>query len=106
MGFNSYKNNQSKSELETELKVIENSITDEMPTGDVKVLEKRINKIKGQIELLDSTVSADIAMTTTNLMAPCTGKPDCECQKCKLLRRDDVALKVNESVSFGHFYGM
>ena len=104
MSFNSYKNKQSKTELETELRVLENSITDDMPNGDKKVVEKRISKIKGRIELLDSTVSADIAVTATNLMAPCTGKPDCECQKCKLLRRDDIALKVNESISFGRFF--
>lgn len=44
-------------------------------------------------------------MATNNLMTDCSGKEDCQCQKCKLLRRDPIAEAVQQSMSFGNFFG-
>lgn len=105
MGFATFKENKSKEELEVEIRVLENSITDDMPTGDKRVIENRINKLKGEVEIKDSTVAGDIAVATNNLMSDCTEKAGCECQKCKLLKRDPIAEAVQESMSFGNFFG-
>ena len=104
MSFLSFKEQKTKDELQVELRVLENSITDDMSKGDKQVIENRINKLKGQIELQDSTVAGDIAMATNNLMSDCSGKSDCDCQKCKLLKRDPIAEAVQDSMSFGNFF--
>lgn len=105
MSFSSFKKTTTKQELEVEIRVLENSITDDMPSGDKKIIENRISKLKGEIDLKDSTVAGDIAVATNNLMTDCSGKKECDCQKCKLLRRDPIAEAVQESMSFGNFFG-
>ena len=105
MGFVSFKETKTKEELEVEIRVLEDSINDEMLAGDKRVIENRINKLKGALELSDSTVAGDIAVATNNLMSDCTDKAGCECQKCKLLKRDPIAEAVQDSMSFGNFFG-
>ena len=105
MGFKSHLNENTKESIQVEIKVLENSINDEMPKGDRVVIENRIKKLQREILAVEDTVSADIANVETNLMAPCTGKSGCGCQKCKLLRREKPALTVNEAMSFGNFFG-
>jgi len=53
---------------------------------------------------MDSSVAGDVAMATTNLFASCTNKSDCECQSCKLLRKDKAAEIVQEGLNFGNFF--
>ena len=105
MSFSSFKEQKTKEELQVEIRVLENSITDDMAKGDKKIIENRINKLKGQMELQDSTVAGDIAMATNNLMTDCKGEAGCDCQKCKLLKRDPIAEAVQDSLNFGNFFG-
>ena len=103
MGFSSFKNKKDKSELELELKILKESLDSDLPAGDIKVLEKKISRLEKnlqELELkLEDTVSADIATTQMNLFANCTGKEDCECGKCQLLRKE----KLKESKEFSPF---
>jgi len=105
MSFKKHLNTRTTNDIQVEIKVLENSINDEMPNGDKIVIENRIKKLKREILAVEDTVAGDIAGVETNLMAPCTGKAGCTCQKCKLLRREKPALTVNESMSFGNFFG-
>jgi len=103
MGFSSFKNEQNKKELEVELKVLKESLGDDLPSGDKIVLEKKISRLEKKLrELeikLEDTVAGDIATTQMNLFANCTGKEDCECGKCQLLRKE----KLKESKEFSPF---
>lgn len=106
MGFTSFKNKKDKAELEIELKVLKESLDKGLPAGDVKVLEKKIAKLEKTIQDLDlkleDTTAGDIATTQMNLFANCTGKEDCECGKCQLLRKE----KLKESKEFSPFAGV
>ena len=106
MGFSAFKEKKTKQELEVELRVLENSLNDDLPKGDKVIIEKKIEKIKQKLEAFESTVAGDIAVATNNLMSDCTGKPDCDCQKCRLLKRDPVAEAVQEEPIFGKLFGM
>jgi len=104
MGFSSFKNKKNKSEIELELKILKESLDEsELTAGDYKVLEKKILKLESELERLEleleATVVGDIATTQTNLFADCTGKEDCECGKCQLLRKK----KLQESKEFSPF---
>lgn len=105
MSFSSYKEKKDRETIEVELRVLEDSITDDMPAGDRKVIENRIEKLKKEIEVLEDTTSADIAGVERNLFAPCKNNPECECQKCKLLRKDKIAEAVQKASSFSNFFG-
>ena len=72
MDFKSFKKTGSVNELKVELKILENSINEEMPAGDKKIIEKKIIKLQGEIELMDSTVAGDVAMATTDFSL-CSG---------------------------------
>ena len=106
MGFSSFKNKKDKSELELELKILKESLDKDLPVGDIKVIEKKISKIEKTIQdlelKLETTVAGDIATTQMNLFANCTGKEDCECGKCQLLRKE----KLKESKEFSPFAGV
>lgn len=106
MGFSSFKNKKDKSELELELKILKESLDKDLPAGDIKVIEKKISKIEKTIQdlelKLETTVAGDIATTQMNLFANCTGKEDCECGKCQLLRKE----KLKESKEFSPFAGV
>jgi len=106
MGFSSFKNKKDKSELELELKILKESLDKDLPAGDIKVIEKKVSKIEKTIQdlelKLETTVAGDIATTQMNLFANCTGKEDCECGKCQLLRKE----KLKESKEFSPFAGV
>lgn len=104
MDFRSFKKSENVNDLRVELKVLENSINEEMPTGDKKIIEKKIIKLQGKIELMDSTVAGDVAMATTDFSL-CTGKKGCECGKCQLLKRPELQESAKENSPFGGFFG-
>lgn len=108
MGFTSYKKTNENTDLETEIRVLETSVTDDMLAGDRVVIKKRIEKLKKalkeELDKTEETVAGDIAVATPNLMTDCTGEAGCECQKCKLLKRDKGAMAVQESMNFGSFF--
>jgi len=101
--FGSFKIKENKKELELELKILKESLKIDMPAGDYKVLEKKIKKVEKKLSNLEleveATVAGDIASTQTNLFANCTGKEDCECGKCQILRKE----KLKESKIFSPF---
>lgn len=103
MKFSSFKIEKEKREVELELKILKESINEDLSTGDRKILENKIQKLEKKLEelttKLESTVSADIATTQMNLFADCTGKEDCECGRCQLLRKE----KLKESKEFSPF---
>ena len=105
MGFKSHLNENNKETIQVEIKVLENSINDEMPAGDKKIIENKIKKLKREILAVEDTVAGDIANVETNLMATCTNKANCKCHKCNLLKRKDADVQVSESMSFGNFFG-
>ena len=105
MGFKSHLSNNTKDNILIEIKVLENSIDDDTPTGDRVVIENRIKKLNKEILAIEDTVSSDIANVETNLMAPCSGKSGCKCHKCNILRRKEEDVQVSESMSFGSFFG-
>ena len=103
MRFSSFKAEKDKREIELELEILKKSINEDMPKGDKIILENKIKKLENKlkdIELkLETTVASDIATTQMNLFANCTGKEDCECGKCQLLRRK----QLQESQEFSPF---
>jgi len=107
MDFSSFKNDKDttskKDELQVELNILENSL-EGLTGGDLKIIEKKIIKIQGKIELLENTVSADIAQTTDNFFTDCSNDEKCECGKCNLLRRKDLS-ESKEFTPFGGFFG-
>lgn len=105
MSFSNFKSNKTKEELKVELSVLEKSLTDEMPEGDKRVIEKSIIKLKGKLELIEDTTSADIANVEQNLFSPCTGKPGCECGKCELLKRPELSEAIQTKSPFSNFFG-
>ena len=105
MGFKSHIKEKSKDDLKTEIRVLENSITDDTPNGDRVVIENRIKKLNKDISMIEDTVASDIANVETNLMGNCTGKTGCGCHKCNILKRKEADVLVQESLSFNNFFG-
>jgi len=103
MDFRSFKSKSTLEELKVELRVLENSISEDMSSGDRKIIEKKIVKIQGDIELMDSSVAGDVAMATTN-MSLCSEKDGCECGKCQLLKRKDLQEAAKASSPFSGFF--
>jgi len=103
MEFSSFRKEKDKKELEVELKVLKESLNNELSRGDRVVLEKKISKLEKEIQelkvKLEDTTTSDIANTQMNLFANCTGKNDCKCGKCQLLRKE----KLKESKEFSPF---
>ncbi len=110
MDFNSYAvkakyKDKTKDELLDIKEQIEIDLEADLSRGDIRILEKEINHINQTINLMETTSAGDVAAAATNMLAPCTGKPDCDCQKCMLLRDDKTAKKLAESTGFGSFFG-
>jgi len=110
MDFNSFKKKktitESKNELELELKILESSLESaaDLTTGDRTIIEKKIISVQGKIELLENTVAGDIAVATTDFSL-CSGKEDCECGKCALLKRPELKEAVIKASPFTGFFG-
>ena len=107
MDFASFKSKKdttsTREELQVELSILESSLSG-LSGGDLKIIEKKIIKIQGKIELLETTVAGDIAQVTTNFFTDCSNDDKCECGKCSLLRRKDIN-ENKEFTPFGGFFG-
>lgn len=105
MSFLNFKNTKTREELQVEIKVLERSLeTSELTDGDKKVLEKSIIKLKGQLNLIEDTVSSDIVGVEQNLFGSCAGKAGCECSKCTTLKRPEISEALKEKSPFGNFF--
>lgn len=112
MNFNNFEafsiQNKYKGKSKEELQEMADALVIDLESaskGDARIIEKELNKIQGAIELIDSTVAGDVAMATSNMFATCTGKEDCECGKCSILRRKDIQESMEDTSPFSSFFG-
>ncbi len=109
MTFAKYTLKEKYKELdESQIKETIDNLTKELEglsKGDKKVVENEIKALYSALQIIEDTVSADIANVQNNLMASCSNKADCKCSKCNLLRREPTEMKVIETLSFGNFFG-